>query len=86
MAENSGEVSSLVHRDDLVGSKEAGYETRDSVSSSESLDEQISSSKDPVCMFDNLSHWICCVCIVTFDLELGQAIEVSILVIIVLVT
>ena len=27
--------------------------------------------------FENLSHWVCCVCIVTFDLELGQAIEVN---------
>ena len=23
------------------------------------------------------SNWVCCVCVVTFDLELGQALEVS---------
>ena len=23
------------------------------------------------------SNWVCCVCIVTFDLELGQALEVN---------
>ena len=27
--------------------------------------------------FVNLNHWVCCICIVTFDLELGQALEVS---------
>ena len=26
--------------------------------------------------WDKLSRWIACVCVVTFDLELGQAIEV----------
>lgn len=25
--------------------------------------------------FVNLNHWVCCICIVTFDLELGQALE-----------
>ena len=28
--------------------------------------------------WDKLSRWIACVCVVTFDLELGQAIEVSV--------
>ena len=27
--------------------------------------------------WNNLNHWVSCVCVVTFDLELGQAIEVS---------
>lgn len=27
--------------------------------------------------FSNMRHWVCCICIVTFDLELGQAIEVN---------
>ena len=26
--------------------------------------------------WEPFSHWVCCVCIVTFDLELGQAMEV----------
>ena len=26
--------------------------------------------------WDNFYHWLCCVCVVTFDLELGQALEV----------
>ena len=29
--------------------------------------------------WDKLSRWIACVCVVTFDLELGQAIEVRLL-------
>ena len=27
--------------------------------------------------WDNFYHWLCCVCVVTFDLELGQALEVG---------
>lgn len=27
-------------------------------------------------LLENLANWISCICIVTFDLELGQAIEV----------
>ena len=27
--------------------------------------------------WDKFSHWVACVCVVTFDLELGQAIEVK---------
>ena len=27
--------------------------------------------------WNSLNHWVSCVCVVTFDLELGQAIEVS---------
>ena len=26
--------------------------------------------------WERLSHWLCCMCVVTFDLELGQAMEV----------
>lgn len=29
--------------------------------------------------WDKLSRWVACVCVVTFDLELGQAIEVGML-------
>jgi hypothetical protein len=28
--------------------------------------------------WEKFSHWVCCMCVVTFDLELGQAIEVRI--------
>ncbi len=27
--------------------------------------------------WEKFSHWVCCMCVVTFDLELGQAIEVK---------
>ena len=27
--------------------------------------------------WEGFSHWACCACVVTFDLELGQAMEVS---------
>lgn len=26
--------------------------------------------------WENFHHWMCCICVVTFDLELGQALEV----------
>ncbi len=29
-------------------------------------------------LWDNFSQWLCAVCVVTFDLELGQALEVHI--------
>ena len=28
--------------------------------------------------WERFSHWLCCVCVVTFDLELGQALEVHV--------
>lgn len=28
--------------------------------------------------WEKFSQWVCCMCVVTFDLELGQAIEVSV--------
>lgn len=28
--------------------------------------------------WEKFSQWVCCMCVVTFDLELGQAIEVRI--------
>lgn len=43
-------------------------------SCSEEEEEEEKIIKD---IFPNLSHWIACFCVVTFDLELGQAIEVS---------
>ena len=27
--------------------------------------------------WEKFHHWICCICVVTFDLELGQALEVN---------
>lgn len=30
----------------------------------------------PARSWEKFSQWVCCVCIVTFDLELGQTIEV----------
>jgi len=36
-------------------------------------------TSSPKKAWDKLSRWIACVCVVTFDLELGQAIEVSVL-------
>lgn len=27
--------------------------------------------------WERFSQWVCCVCVVTFDLELGQAMEVK---------
>lgn len=49
-----------------------------SSSSSSSSDEETSTTESEV-QFQQLSHWISCICVVTFDLELGQAIEVSIM-------
>lgn len=31
----------------------------------------------PARSWEKFSQWVCCVCIVTFDLELGQTIEVT---------
>lgn len=62
---------------DNVYPKHGSPNARPSTSSSYSSDEDtLSSSMDMGLKFDNLNHWICCICIVTFDLELGQAIEV----------
>lgn len=33
------------------------------------------SSRAVAISWENFSHWVCCACVVTFDLELGQAIE-----------
>ena len=51
-----------------------------SSSSSYYSDEESNSQVAERDKFDNLSHWVCCVCVVTFDLELGQALEVRSLV------
>ena len=55
-------------RDVLEGDRDpAGADSRGAV------DPQ----QEPVdAVFPNLSHWIACFCVVTFDLELGQALEV----------
>ena len=44
------------------------------------LSRQDGSERGPPRSWDNFSHWVCCVCVVTFDLELGQALEVCVLV------
>ena len=31
--------------------------------------------------WEKFHHWVCCVCVVTFDLELGQALEVNLCVV-----
>lgn len=48
--------------------------------SSEALDDnlKLSPNKHSLLPWDRFSHWIHCICIVTFDLEVGQAIEVTI--------
>ena len=35
------------------------------------------SSRSLVSSWEQFSHWLCAVCVVTFDLELGQALEVG---------
>lgn len=47
-----------------------------SPSPSSSYETDCSDDIAPKEQFQHLSHWIACFCIVTFDLELGQAIEV----------
>ena len=47
-----------------------------SLSSEEEEEEEGVPAKGAIDQFINLSHWISCFCVVTFDLELGQAIEV----------
>ena len=42
------------------------------------LSRQDGSERGPPRSWDNFSHWVCCVCVVTFDLELGQALEVCV--------
>ena len=37
----------------------------------------IINDSETVCKWDNFSAWLHSVCVVTFDLEIGQALEVS---------
>ena len=47
-------------------------------SPSKEISLNLSSPTSPTFLpWDNFSDWIHCACIVTFDLELGQAMEVS---------
>lgn len=39
---------------------------------------QIDESKMAKKKFERFSNWVHCICVVTFDLELGQAIEVCV--------
>ena len=43
------------------------------------LSREDGSERGPPRSWDNFSHWVCCVCVVTFDLELGQALEVCVI-------
>lgn len=40
-------------------------------------EEESARNSDKILPWDRFSNWIHCICIVTFDLELGQALEVS---------
>jgi len=44
--------------------------------SPKSLDNTCISEESSTLPWDRFSNWIHCICIVTFDLEVGQAIEV----------
>ena len=37
----------------------------------------MAANEDGSLQFQGFSRWACCMCVVTFDLELGQAMEVS---------
>lgn len=55
---------------------------KDQLRLGKNLESSVISSTDSlnsssVLPWDKFSNWIHCICIVTFDLELGQAIEVS---------
>ena len=43
------------------------------------LSREDGSERGPPRSWDNFSHWVCCMCVVTFDLELGQALEVCVI-------
>ena len=51
--------------------------TPSSSSLSSEEEEEGVPAKGAIDQFINLSHWVSCFCVVTFDLELGQAIEVQ---------
>ena len=59
-------VSQLSRRGTGIGGKPLN--SASSVSEQDEWTEEL--------LFPNLSHWVCCFCVVTFDLELGQALEV----------
>ena len=64
----------MAKRLELESASVEGVEKGDSVRSLKSLIQTEDVTKDTA--FSNLSHWISCFCVVTFDLELGQALEV----------
>lgn len=72
-----------VLQDDTVMAEEPPNRTSPTPSSSlsslseeEEEEEVRAKGGSHVEVFSQLSHWIACFCVVTFDLELGQAIEV----------
>ena len=42
----------------------------------DSADTSLTFGSSVLPSWDAFSHWLCAVCVVTFDLELGQALEV----------
>ena len=56
-------------------SKGVRFDQKDKVSTSSSgLGEAISVEENS---YERFYHWLSCICVVTFDLELGQALEVG---------
>ena len=76
LSEDTMDNDKIFDGSDNLQANNGSQHTRPSTSSSCYSDDDNLSPVDVGPQFDNLSHWICCICIVTFDLELGQAIEV----------
>lgn len=53
------------------------YETGRTCKGDSDLSSQDTQDENEEQPWDKFANWIHCVCVVTFDLELGQAIEVS---------
>lgn len=60
----------MAERMDPTKSLKSQLTRGDSADTSQTFGSSVVSS------WDNFSHWLCAVCVVTFDLELGQALEV----------
>lgn len=73
----TSEDSVLVDDTLLAEGSPKGLSTSPSSSSLSSEEEEGVTAKGAIDQFGSLSHWLSCFCVVTFDLELGQAIEVG---------
>lgn len=71
----TSEDSVLVDDTLLAEGSPKGLSTSPSSSSLSSEEEEGVTAKGAIDQFGSLSHWLSCFCVVTFDLELGQAIE-----------